>query len=134
MTHPLKSLLERLGIDPEALSISDLGYAVEQDVARLRTQIGQVPSPDDKDEKLFKYVLAAIRHAAQELVKGARKRELELELRLLDKPDEVDLQSEEWKHTALHLEAEQLAAEIDRRKGEAFLRFCKKLENREFDN
>jgi len=35
---------------------------------------------------------------------------------MIDKPDDVDLGSEEWKHTALHLEAEQLTAEAERRK------------------
>lgn len=127
MSNPLEKLLERLGVDNPG-QILHLGCNVEQDIARLRTQIDQVPSKEDGRKSLVNFVLAEMRHAGNELVKGARKRELELEIRMLDKPDDVDLGSEEWKHAAQHIEEEQLGAELDKRKGEAFLRFCDLVE------
>jgi len=127
MTHPIKDLLDKLGVDTEVLH---LGCNVEQNIARLRSQISEVPAKDSPEDKTVKFTLDFIRSAAKTMVKDARRKELELEMQLLEKPDEVDLESEEHRHVALHLEEEQLQAEAMKRQGEAILRFCTIIENR----
>lgn len=123
MSKTLEELLEKLNANGIGDFLRD-HCNVEQEIARLRTQIDQVPSEEDDDKAFVSFVLNELRNAGNILVKDARKRELELEIRMLDKPDSIDLGSEEWQHAARHIEEEQYRCELERRKGKAFLRFC----------
>jgi hypothetical protein len=129
MTHPLKDLLERLGVDLDGGGVVHMGCEVETQITRLQTKIADTPTKDTAKEALLAYGLEAIRKGGKALVKEARKKELELEMRMLDKPDDVDLGSDEYKHTALHLEEEQLQAEAGKREGQALLAFCDLVES-----
>lgn len=129
MSNPLKELLERIGLDPDSAQLVHLDCNVEQDVANLRSRISEIPKKGDPDKAFLKYTLKRVRAAGKELVKSARKQELELEMRLLEKPDDIDLGADENRHIALHLEEEQLQAEGARREGQALLHFCDIIES-----
>ena len=107
-----------------------MGCAAEQNITRLQTKIADTPTKGSPDSAVIAYGLEIIRKGGKSLVKDARKKELELEMRLLDKPDDVDLGSEEHRHTAMHLEEEQLQAEAGKREGQALLQFCDLVESR----
>lgn len=125
MSNPLEKLLEQLGIEnPGQL----LNCRVEQDIARTRTLIDAVPSKEDSAKALTLFALAEMRRAGDIMVREARKRELELEIQMLDKPSDIDLGSEEWEHLVRHIELEQLQCELEKRKGQAFSRFCDLVE------
>ena len=130
MTNPLKELLSRLGVDIDSAEVLQMGCSAEQDIMRLQTKISNTPTKETADATLLAYCLEAIRKGGKSLVKEARKKELELEMRMLDKPDDVDLGSDEHKHIAMHLEEEQLQAEAGKREGTALLLFCDMVESK----
>jgi hypothetical protein len=130
MSHPLKDLFARIGLDLDSTDVVHLGCEVEQTNKRLQTKIANTPTKESSQADVLAYCLEVIRKGGKTLVKEARKKELELEMRLLDKPDEVDLGSDEHKHTALHLEEEQLQAEAGKREGAVLLLFCDLVESR----
>jgi len=120
MTNPIKELLTRLGVDLENSGFLHEGCEVEQEILRLRTQLSDIPTKESSDAAILVYGADHLRVAAKTLIKEGRKKELELEMRMLDKPDDVDLGADENKHLAMHLEEEQLQAEGMKRKGNAF--------------
>lgn len=130
MTHPLKELFDRIGLDLESAEVVHLNCEIEQNNTRLQAKIAVTPTKESSDADVLKYCLDAIRKGGKGLIKEGRKKELELEMRLLDKPDDVDLGSDEHKHTALHLEEEQLQALAGKREGKALLLFCDLVESR----
>jgi hypothetical protein len=128
MTNPLEKLLRQLGVDPDSVEILGMDCSVEQNIARYKGLLTEIPGVEAPSKELVSFTLGNLRDAAKEMVKDGKRKELELEMRLLDKPDDVDLGSEEHKHTAMHIEEEQLAAEVAKRKGDALLRFCDLIE------
>jgi len=130
MTNPLKELLDRLGMDIGSAEVAHVGCTVENTITLLQTRIADIPTKDSPDSEVLSYALNIIRTGGKSLIKDARKKELELELRMLDKPDEVDLSSDEYQHMAKHLEEDQLQAEFGKREGQALLRFCDLIESR----
>lgn len=123
MGDSLKELLERL-IESDDARVLHADCDVEQDVTTLQTRLAALPGEDSSGAAVLGFGLTHLRGAAKNMMKGARKQELELEMRLLDKPDDVDLSSDDHKHTRLHIEEETLQAEILKREGAALLRFC----------
>lgn len=131
MTNPLKELLERIGVDIDNAEVVHMGCNVEQDIARLQAKISNIPSGKGAEPNaVFNFGLETVRRSAKSMVKEGRKKALELEMRMLDKPDDVDLGADEHKHTAMHLEEDQLMAEAIKREGEALLAFCDMVESR----
>lgn len=126
--HPLKELLQRLLENGDEPQVLHLQCSVEQDIASLRARLSDFPDPEKEESRVLQYGLDAIRRSAKSMLKAARKQELEIEMRLLDKPDEVDLESEEWEHARLHIEQEQLQAEALRREGKLMAKFADLVE------
>jgi hypothetical protein len=127
MSHPLKELLERM-MESDGVELH-ADCDVEQDVAGMQTRLSDLPTAESADERIFEFALKHLRGAAKSMAKNARKQELELEMRLLDKPDEVDLSSEDYSHARLHVEQDTLRAEIQKREAVALLRFCDLVES-----
>jgi len=126
MNDALKQLLEKLGVTDDVLN--KLEYQIEQDVARARTLVQEVPSSDASDEDIITFMLDHLRGSGKVMLKNARKSELELEMALLDKPEEVDLGSDQHRQAALHVELDQLVIERHKRIAGALLRFCDLVE------
>lgn len=129
MSNSLKDLLERLMEGDGDAQVLHLPCSVEQDIAGLRARLSDFPDPETEERRVLEYGLGAIRRSAKSMVKAARKQELEIEMRLLEKPDEVDLDSEEWEHARLHIEQEQLQAEALRREGKLMAKFADLVES-----
>lgn len=125
-SDPIKQLLDAL-----AGSLTNEGTLTDgQDITVLRAKLAELPTETSDEGTLFAFCLEHLRKASKGVYNEGRKRELELEIRMLSKPDDVDLGSEENQHITRYLEAEQLSAELSKRKGTALLRFCDVIESK----
>jgi len=123
MTNPLKELLERL-MENGDVQVGHLHCEVEQNISRLQTKMADIPNLEASDSSIMRFAVDHIHQAAKSLKKDSRKRELEMEMRMLDKPDNFDMEGEENQHTVHHIEEEQLQTAVMRREAEALLKFC----------
>lgn len=102
---------------------------VESRISAQREVIQGFPSQED-DEGIMKWGLSRLQEAANSATKESKKRKLELELLLLDKPQDCNLDDEENQHVSLHIDADQLYIELRRREGETWGRFIEIIKNR----
>lgn len=124
MSNPLEDLLSRL-MESGNVNVLPLNNCdAEANISRLQAKMADTPDLEASVSEIRKFAIDHIRRGAKEMKKSSRKRELEMEMRMLDKPDNIDLGAEENKHFAQHIEEEQLQSAVMKREAEALLKFC----------
>jgi hypothetical protein len=134
----LKPLLSRiLGIEIEDVAVGsiedvvghdettpDADCGVKESLRERITFLSTMPHGSSKDEDILKFTLRKLEEAHRALAKEARQMELEEEMVMLQKPDDVDLIAPEHEHLRLHIEHRSVSIEIRKREAIAYRRFC----------
>jgi len=105
-----------VGHDDERCGISNL-------LSQQKELLSALPGESATDKDLMTWALQSLAEVATEATKEGRKQELQLELRMLDAPAGLDFESEDLSHTKLHIDADQMSIEIQKRQGAAWRRF-----------
>jgi hypothetical protein len=93
------------------------GCGIEDTIASQKAALTLLPALASSDEIVMEWAVARLRQTGTEAAIESRKQELQLELRMLEKPDDVDLASPEYEHARQHLDSDTLTVEIRKREG-----------------
>lgn len=126
MDSRIKQLLRQIAENPGNVTVIGGNHEdcdVEEDIEHLTQKIAGVPAADAPLDQIVAYGIERVATLARMLSKEGRAKELEHDLEMARKPDDLDLDADEHRHTRLHFERDKLSAQGMRKEGAALSRF-----------